>query len=171
MRLVTERVLRFPGPRSVAEGDTFYVLRFTFYVLLALSLVGGGVMAARGQIPVGGDHGAFDGLDEVLEYVRGLPVGTVLYDRWLSWHYDFYLFDAYVYRAGFPSPSWLAADAAAFYDGRPRYLVTPSWESSARLERALAEVGLTMSPALTTRRRDGTTSFVVWEIGGWESGK
>lgn len=149
------------------------ILRFTFYVLLAVLLVGSGVTAARGRIPVGGDHGAYDGLDEVVEYVRGLPVGTVLYDRWLSWHYDFYLFDAYVYRAGvyragFPSPDWLAADAAAFYDGRPRYLVTPSWESAARLERALAEVGLGMSPALITQRRDGTTSFVVWEVGSGE---
>jgi hypothetical protein len=150
------------------QGATGRALRFTFYVLLVFSLVGGGMVAAQGRIPVGGDHGAYDGLDEVIEYVRGLPVGTVLYDRWLSWHYDFYLFDAYVYRAGFPSPDWLAADAAAFYDGRPRYLVTPSWESAARLRRALAEVGLGMSPALITQRRDGTTSFVVWEVGSGE---
>jgi 4-amino-4-deoxy-L-arabinose transferase-like glycosyltransferase len=163
------------SPRSRAEWEwrvasgewrvASEVLRFTFYVLLAFSLVGGGVMAARGRIPVGGDHGAYDGLEEVVDYLRALPVGTVLYDRWLSWHYDFYLFDAYLYRAGFPSPGWLAADAAALYDGRPRYLVLPDWESPARLERALAEVGLTTSPVLTAHRRDGTVSFVVWEIG------
>jgi hypothetical protein len=149
------------GKWQVASG----VLRFTFYALLAFSLVGGGVMAARGQIPVGGDHGAYDGLEEVVDYLQALPVGTVLYDRWLSWHYDFYLFDAYLYRAGFPSPGWLASDAAAFYDGRPRYLVLPDWESGARLERMLTEAGLTTSPVLTTHRRDGTVSFVVWEIG------
>jgi hypothetical protein len=114
---------------------------------------------------VGGDHGAYDGLGEVVDYLWNLPAGTVLYDRWLSWHYDFYLFDACLYRAGFPSPGWLAADAAALYDGRPRYLVLPDWESSARLERMLGEVGLAMSPALTTHRRDGTVSFVVYEIG------
>ena len=113
---------------------------------------------------MGGDHGAYDGLGEVVDFLRALPVGTVLYDRWLSWHYDFYLFDAYLYRAGFLSPGWLAADAAALYDGQPRYLVVPSWESSARLKRALSEVGLDTSPVLTTRRRDGTRSFVVYEI-------
>ena len=35
---------------------------------------------------------------------------------------------------------------------------------AARLERTLAQVRLAMSPVLTTRRRDGTTSFVVYEI-------
>ncbi|MCP4537629.1 MAG: hypothetical protein GY832_10815, partial [Chloroflexi bacterium] len=155
-------VLDIMAPRT--QWVTERALRFTLYVLLFASLIGGGVMAARGRIPVGGDHGAFDGLDEVVDYLQGLPVGTVLYDRWLSWHYDYYLFDAYLYRAGFPSPGWLADDAAAFYDGRPRYLVLPDWESSARLERALTELGLTMSPVLTTHRRDGATSFVVWEI-------
>jgi hypothetical protein len=88
----------------------------------------------------------------------------VLYDRWLSWHYDFYLYDALLYRAGFPSPEWLAADAAVFLDGRPRYLVLPNWESPVRLQRALAAENLTMSPVLVTHRRDGVTSFVVYEI-------
>jgi hypothetical protein len=135
-------------------------LCFLLFVLLA----GSGIWAAAGRIPVGGDHGAYDGLSEVIAFLGTLPAGTVLYDRWLSWHYDYYLFNAYLYRAGFPSPEWLAADAAAFYDGRPRYLVMPDWESSARFGRALEKVDLAMSPVLTTRRRDGTISFVVYEI-------
>jgi 4-amino-4-deoxy-L-arabinose transferase-like glycosyltransferase len=133
-------------------------------VLLLLSLVVGGMMAADGRIPVGGDHGAYDGLKDVTAFLRTLPVGTVVYDRWLSWHYDYYLFDAYLYRAGFPTPEWLAADAAAFFDGRPRYVVIPDWESSVRMGRALAEVDLVMSPVLTTMRRDGESSFTVYEI-------
>ena len=136
---------------------------------VALSVVvclgGGGVLAAGGRVPVGGDHGAYDGLPQVIAYLRALPVGTVLYDRWLSWHYDFYLYDAYLYRAGFSTPGWLAADAAAHDDGRPRYLVVPDWQPSARLGRALEQVGLAMAPVLETRRRDGTTSFIVYEIG------
>lgn len=139
-------------------------LRNTQYAILCVLLLGSGLTAVDGQVPVGGDHGAYDGLQAVVNYLRALPVGTVLYDRWLSWHYDFYLFDAHVYRAGFTSPAWLAADAATFYDGRPRYLVVPSWESAARLERTWAEGGMVTSPVLTTHRRDGTTSFVVYEI-------
>jgi hypothetical protein len=127
-----------------------------------------GVRAADGQVPVGGDHGAYDGLKDTIDFLRALPIGTVLYDRWLSWHFDFYLFDANLYRAGFAAPEWLASDAVAFYDGRPRYVVVPRWESPARLERALLEAGLAMSPVLTTYGRDGAPSFVVYEIGKGE---
>ena len=139
--------------------------RCAFNTFLAVSLVGSGVMATSGRLPVGGDHGAYHGLKDAAVFLRALPAGTVLYDRWLSWHFDYYLFDALLYRAGFSSPGWLAADAAAFYDGRPRYLVLPSWESKGRLERTLADVGLEMSSVLTTFRRDGTASLVVYEIG------
>ena len=139
--------------------------RWGVALLLVVCLGGGGVLAAGGRVPVGGDHGAYDGLPQVIAYLRALPVGTVLYDRWLSWHYDFYLYDAYLYRAGFSAPGWLAADAAAHDDGRPRYLVVPDWQPSARLRRALEQVGLAMAPVLETRRRDGTTSFIVYEIG------
>ena len=71
----------------------------------------------------------------------------------------------YLFRAGFPTPEWLANDAAGFYDGRPRYVVLPNWESPARLTRELAEVGLNLAPVMTAQRRDGTSSFVVYEIG------
>jgi 4-amino-4-deoxy-L-arabinose transferase-like glycosyltransferase len=154
--------------RSGGWSDAFRIPSWAFSVLLALLLVVSGLRASDGRIPVGGDHGAYDGLEEAVGFLRALPVGTVLYDRWLSWHYDFYLFDAYLYRAGFAAPEWLAADAASFYDGRPRYLVIPRWESTARLERALGDVGLAMAPILTTYDRDGAPSFVVYEIGARE---
>jgi 4-amino-4-deoxy-L-arabinose transferase-like glycosyltransferase len=151
--------------RSDGWGGAFRVSRWAFYALLASLLLISGVRAADGQVPVGGDHGAYDGLTDAIDFLRALPIGTVLYDRWLSWHYDFYLFDAYLYRAGFAAPEWLASDAAAFYDGRPRYVVVPCWESPVRLQRALTDVGLEMSPVLTTYGRDGAPSFVVYEIG------
>jgi 4-amino-4-deoxy-L-arabinose transferase-like glycosyltransferase len=144
------------------QQSRILVAAFLSAVLAVLAI--SGLSAANGRVPVGGDHGAYDGLQEVADYLRGLPPGTVLYDRWLSWHYDFYLYDALLYRAGFPSPEWLAADAAVFLDGRPRYLVLPNWESPVRLQRALAAENLTMSPVLVTHRRDGVTSFVVYEI-------
>lgn len=166
MGLLLGRVSESVSQR-ISEGIScfaFHELRIAFYVLLVLVLFSSGVLAAAGRIPVGGDHGAYHGLEEVVAFLRDLPVGTVLYDRWLSWHYDFYLFDAYLYRAGFPTPEWLATDAAAHFDGRPRYVVVPAWESAARLARALAAEGLGMFPVLTTQRRDGTTSFTVYAI-------
>jgi hypothetical protein len=147
----------------VRQQQPRILVAVVFAAVLAI-LAFGGLSAANGRIPVGGDHGAYDGLHQVVGFLRGLPPGTVLYDRWLSWHYDFYLYDALLYRAGFPSPAWLAADAAVFLDGRPRYLVLPDWESPVRLQRALALEDLMMSPVLVTHRRDGMTSFVVYEI-------
>jgi 4-amino-4-deoxy-L-arabinose transferase-like glycosyltransferase len=143
--------------------------RLAFSAVFALLLLAGAVMAAGGHFPVGGDHGAYDGLEQAVAYLRALPIGAVLYDRWLTWHYDFYLFDAYLYRAGFPSPAWLATDARAFHSKSPRYVVLPSWESSARLARELAQVDLLMSPVFETHRRNGTSSFVVYEIGARDS--
>jgi hypothetical protein len=156
-------VIRF---RERWQGGTRRTQGFALVLcaLLLLPVLVGGVVAADGRIPVGGDHGAYDGLNDVIGFLYTLPVGTVVYDRWLSWHYDYYLFDAYLYRAGFPTPEWLAADAAALYDGRPRYVVIPNWESPVRLARALAAVDLSMSSVLTVQRRGGEISFTIYEI-------
>jgi hypothetical protein len=135
------------------------------HLFVGIALLGSSLAATGGRIPAGADHGAYEGLTRVIAFLRTRPVGTVLYDRWLSWHYDFYLFDTPLYRAGFSSPEWLAADAAAFYDGRPRYVVVPQWESADRLKRNLADYGLALTPALTARRQDGSPSFIVYEIG------
>jgi hypothetical protein len=139
-------------------------LPLALVLLAVVVLLPGGILGATGRIPVGGDHGAYDGMEEVVQFLRQLPVGAVLYDRWLSWHYDFYLFDGTLFRAGFPSPAWLAADAAAFMDAAPRYLVVPDWVSSARISRTLRESGLVLSSELVTLRPDGSRSFVVYRI-------
>jgi hypothetical protein len=52
----------------------------------------------------------------------------------------------------------------AFGTREPRYVAFPSWESSARVEQALAGVGYTLAPVLTTTRRDGTRSFTLYHI-------
>jgi len=121
---------------------------------------------AHSRYPVGGDHGAYDGIDEVVAFLRDLPEGAVVYQHWLGWHYDYYLFDAPVYLAYWPTPAWLAQDVRAFGAREPRYITFPSWESSARVERALAGVGYGLFPELTTTRRDGTPSFTVYHIVG-----
>lgn len=120
--------------------------------------------AARSRYPVGGDHGAYDSIDEVAVFLRGLPEGAVVYQHWLGWHYTYYLFDAPVYLAYWPTPAWLAQDVRAFGTGEPRYLVFPSWESSARVQQALAGAGYRLESVLTTTRRDGTRSFTVYHI-------
>jgi 4-amino-4-deoxy-L-arabinose transferase-like glycosyltransferase len=120
--------------------------------------------AARSGYPIGTDHGAYDGIEDVSAFLCGLPAGTVVYQHWLGWHYAYYLFDAPLYLAYWPTPAWLAQDVQAFGMAEPRYLTFPSWESSARVERELAGVGYGLKRALTTARRDGTPSFTLYRI-------
>jgi len=154
----------------IKRSDVFGKAQLALYCLILAVLLGGGLGAMLGRVPIGGDHGAYDGLVEVVAFLQTLPVGTVLYDRWLSWHYDFYLFGAYLYRAGFPDPEWFAEDAASFYENQRHILVVPSWESPSRLRRALFQHGLQLSPLMFAERPDGSTSFVVYEIGTGDDG-
>jgi 4-amino-4-deoxy-L-arabinose transferase-like glycosyltransferase len=139
---------------------SFVICHLSLVILLALPAFN----AAHSLYPVGGDHGAYDGIDEVAAFLRGLPEGTVVYQHWLGWHYAYYLFDAPIYLAYWPTPAWLAQDVRAFGEAEPRYVAFPSWESSARVEQALGGVGYGLEPVLTKIRRDGTPSFTVYHI-------
>jgi 4-amino-4-deoxy-L-arabinose transferase-like glycosyltransferase len=120
--------------------------------------------AAHSDYPVGGDHGAYDGIDQVAAFLNGRPEGTVVYQHWLGWEYDYYLFDGPISLAYWPTPAWLAQDVRAFGAKDLRYITFPAWESSARAEQALAAVGYGLSPVLTTTRRDGLPTFTVYQI-------
>ena len=50
-------------------------LAIPLIALLLLPAIG----AASGRIPVGGDHGSYDGIDLIAAYMRDQPSGTVLY--------------------------------------------------------------------------------------------
>jgi len=155
-------------PASCVLRPVSYVLRHFPFVICHLSLVIFLILpawhAAHSGYPVGGDHGAYDGIDQVAAFLRELPEGTVVYHHWLGWHYAAYLFDAPVYLAYWPSPAWLARDVRAFGTKEPRYITIPSWESPARMTSALASVGYELLPVLATNHRDGTRSFTVYHI-------
>ncbi len=88
----------------------------------------------------------------------------MIYHHWLGWQYHFYLFDAPVYLAYWPTLSWLARDVQVFGEREPRYITFPAWESPARVEHALEEIGHNLQPALSAYRQDGTPSFTVYRI-------
>jgi hypothetical protein len=144
----------------VPRPSSLIILHWSLVILLVLPAWN----ATHSRYPIGGDHGAYDGIDKVAAFLRRLPEGTVVYQHWLGWHYDDYLFDAPVYVAYWPTPAWLAQDVRAFGGREPRYVTFPSWESPARVERALTGVGYELAPVLTTTRRDGTPSFTVYHI-------
>jgi 4-amino-4-deoxy-L-arabinose transferase-like glycosyltransferase len=127
----------------------------------ALVLLPPALAAARGELPVGGDHGDYAGLPVALAWVAAQPRPQVLYHRREGWHARFYLYDQV--RAGttelrwFPSATYLADNAAKTPYPR-RFLIVPDWAPLPDLPLYLATRGL----ALQTQLRSGR--FTVQEI-------
>ncbi|MCK4449649.1 MAG: hypothetical protein KAX26_03560, partial [Anaerolineae bacterium] len=137
---------------------------FLVVVLLAATLAGPALAAARSEYPIGGDHGAYDGIEAVADYFRErVPADSILYHHWLGWHYSFYMFDFPLVFRWYPSPEELAEDASQVDDAQ-RYIVFPSGKLTAGVRDALAEVGLMLHRVYWTYRRDGSASFTVYWI-------
>jgi 4-amino-4-deoxy-L-arabinose transferase-like glycosyltransferase len=124
----------------------------------------GALLAAHSAYPIGGDHGAYDGIDGAAVFIRTLPPGSVLYDHWLSWEWNYYLFGGPVYVSWFPSPDALASDLKSFGSSSPRYLAVPAWEGDSEVRAAAAQAGFDFIPLYTAHRRDGPTTIVVYQL-------
>jgi len=133
-------------------------------VVLLAALLPGGSSAASGALPLGGDHGTYDGIEQVADFFADHPYGTVLYDHWLSWELRYYLFDSRVYVSWFASPTTLTTDLRAFGSTSPRYLVIPSWESSLPVIEAVGAAGYDLDCVFRAHRPDSTLSFTVYRI-------
>ena len=135
--------------------------------LAILALLAGPVrLAARSQLPVGGDHGAYDGIDRLADYARAnAPPGTVLYHHWLGYHYRFYLYGAPLRLHWYPDPADLIQDAVE-YRREPRYIAFPSFRDSAPMRAALEDANIRLLPVYETTRRDGTISFQLYRLEG-----
>ncbi len=121
--------------------------------------------AVRNALPVGSDHGAYDGIDQVARLLRTLPEGSVVYYDSLGWSLAYYLFDAPVFLAPFDSPAALTADLRAFGEGgERRVIVLPGWRSHTEVLDAVAQAGFRSEIALETFNRLGERSFVVYEL-------
>jgi hypothetical protein len=119
--------------------------------------------AAASRFPIGGDHGAYQGIEQVSNFLRDVPADTTLYHRWLGWHWRFYLWGSPFDLPAWTSPADLAAQASA-RPGTRRYIVFPSWRSATEARLALADVGLAMREVTRAFRDDGTISFIVYRI-------
>ena len=146
---------------GLVGNPTYRIVAVTLVVVL---LARPAWIAAHSGYPVGGDHWAYVGIDAVADYLRTeMPPGSVLYHRYLGWHYLFYLFDAPVDLRWYNSPSRLAEDARQI-DDVPRYVALPGWEPRLPVQAALRHVGLDLHPLFRTVRTDGTVSFTVYRI-------
>jgi len=144
-------------------------LRAGALLLLMPALLYASWLGAAGRLPVGSDHGAYAGLDRVVALLRQQPADAVIYDRWLGWHYDFYLFDAPQERRWWGSGWKLADDAADTARSEPereQWVVLPDWERSAveDLNLPLASRGLALVEVQRIYRPDNTRSFTLYRI-------
>ena len=140
------------------------VVRALPLILLVILALPAALSAAGGALPVGGDHGTFDGIEQVADFFAGHPYGTVLYDHWLSWELRYYLFDSRVYVSWFPNPAALVTDLEAFGADPPRYLLVPTWQPSRPIIQELKAAGFKPSPVFRATRPDSTSSFIVYTI-------
>lgn len=135
-------------------------------LLVLLLLPGPAWRAADGGYPIGSDHGAYDGIEEAAAVVRqALPDNSygVLYHHELGWHWQYYLAAAHFQQVYYPTPAFLAADAAgpATYT---RLVVIPAWRWDDELTAALAAHRLRLHWLHTTYRPDGSPSFLIYRI-------
>jgi hypothetical protein len=132
-------------------------------VVVIFVMVGPAWQAALGQLPIGGDHGAYSGLDAAFDYVQTMSDDQklALYQRELGWHARFYLYDALergdVDLRYYPSAAYVA-DSASKLPGQLRLLIVPDWAPVRDLDMQLAARGLVAS----VRQRAG--HFTVFAL-------
>jgi hypothetical protein len=128
-------------------------------IAAALLLAGAIVMippaltASSGGFAIGGDHGAYSGLREMIAALQTqTPLADgeriVLYHHALGWHYRFYLYEPVgaqrIDLRWFPNAAYLA-DNAAKTPYPHAYLIRPEWLSLRNLDLHLAQRGLQMN--------------------------
>ncbi len=174
-----------PGRKGVtaqqggsAFGPVERLLRAVITVVLVAALGYAASLGVTGKLPVGSDHGAYTGLDQVVATLRSQPADAIIYHRWLSWHYDFYLFDAPQERRWWDTGWKLAEDAgrtARAEPQRPQWIVFPGWAGTTGDDEAvrlpLASNGLVLTEISRLYRPDGSLSFTLYRIVPLDQGR
>ena len=133
-------------------------------VFLCLALLPSTQVALRYGFPVGGDHGAFQGIDDVADYFRAnARPGSIIFHKWLGWHYSFYMFGMDLEYYYYPDHKFVL-DSARRLPDLDKYIVFPSWTSPEELSEVLREGDWALSEVYRTYRPDGTLSFTIYQI-------
>lgn len=153
-------------PALAASPRMNTVASVVLSLLIVATMLSPGLAAARSQLPPGGDHGAYDGIEALADHVRTqVPAGAVLYHFWLGYHYRFYLYGAPLRLHWYPDLEDLVEDATV-YRREARYIGFPSWRDSAPAQNALATAGIRLNLAFEAARRDDTPSFRLFKLEG-----
>jgi hypothetical protein len=154
----------FQLPTSNFRLPTSNLSLFIVHSSLFIVLLPSAFTASQSALPIGGDHGSYDGIDQIAVTLRSAPADSVLYDYWLSWEWRFYLFDSPLYVAWMPDTDSIQKDLKAFGKKSPRYIVMPSWVSFTEVQTAIESANFKLITLQTTTRRDGSLSFTLYQI-------
>ncbi|MBN1935647.1 MAG: glycosyltransferase family 39 protein [Anaerolineae bacterium] len=136
---------------NIARGGVPYLVAG---VVLAF-----GIRAAINAYPIGGEHWAYQGVDEVTDYLKeSAASNAVLYHHWLRWHYTFYLHGTDLELRWWQDGAHLRQEARKS-PNREQYIVLPAWRP---LDPSID--GVRFVPLLETRRRDGSTSLLLCRV-------
>ncbi|QPC83458.1 glycosyltransferase family 39 protein [Phototrophicus methaneseepsis] len=104
--------------------------RRIYKVMLVLSmglLLVYSARAAQHLLPIGGDHGQNQSIDELADYLNDKAIAAVIYDPWLGWELNYYLGPwTNKRRVHYPTPQALVKDALQLDESGVRYFVAPS---------------------------------------------
>ncbi len=133
-----------------------------FLAMLVVMQMDAAVAARDGQFATGGQRNGDSGAWQVAGYMDDAPYGTVLYDHWYSWHWQYAFIDKGVYTSWFPHPAGLAADLQVFGNSEgDRFLVVPADDRALPVRRAVEEAGYALSQVLRTNSEPGMILYRV----------
>lgn len=135
-------------------------------LLLVCCLLPSALVAARGDYPIGSDHGTYDGIETTAATIREiLPDNKwgVLYHQSLGWHWRYYLAGTHFQHVYYATPTALATDAAG-PAGYVRVLAVPAWENITPIRQALAQHQQQLRLRFTATRADGSPAFYVFAV-------
>jgi 4-amino-4-deoxy-L-arabinose transferase-like glycosyltransferase len=110
-------------------------------------------------IPIGGDKGDYQGIDDLADYLNDKPIATIIYDRWLGWELAYYMGQwTNKRRVYFPTPQALADGATELEEIGDRYLVAPHDQTLTTWLSALESRGFTSDIDYQTK------GFIVYRL-------
>jgi len=131
----------------------------------ALALLPGAAHAARGDYPVGGDHGGMDGLEIIAARLAAVPWGSVVYTDTLGWPLAYYTMDSGIYLAAFDNPTWLEQDLRVQQVGAVRrYLVMQAALPQRDVLDAVDAAGCQLEMLLRTRDQLDRATIDLYQI-------
>ncbi|MFQ5613069.1 MAG: hypothetical protein ACE5H9_13150, partial [Anaerolineae bacterium] len=146
--------------QSLIPNPQYLILAF----LLALAFAGPVQDAVASRYPIGGDHGAYQGVEDVAAYLRRYAGANVtLYHRWLGAHWRFYLWGYPFDFRRWQTEAELVRLAVA-RAGSEQYIAFPAWRSETPARLALAGAGLSLRPVYRAYRPDGGPSISLYRI-------